>query len=83
MKVLLQHLSGAHFYSFLMDDRTSKVEDKLVVVMCLVNDNNSEKFESRARLFSLELILMVSHVAFKIIQALGSVDILNSECIKG
>ena len=50
MKVLLQHLTKAHFYSFLMDDTTGKVEDKLVVVMCLVKDNNSEKLKPRARM---------------------------------
>ena len=49
MKVILQHLSKAHFYSFLMGDTTGKVDDKLVVVMCLVKDNNSEKFKPRAR----------------------------------
>ena len=50
MKVILQHLSKAHFYSFLMDDTTGKVDDKLAVVMCLVKDNNSEKFKPRVRL---------------------------------
>ena len=33
-----------------MDDTTGKVEDKLVVVMCLVKDNNSDIFKSYVKL---------------------------------